>query len=134
MTVAGLDMADLLATFGGVFLAIGFLLVLIGLGLNSFVVDKADQYFAPLARKGDPFFKSYIAGKGRLARYGWFILLKRFRGEARPPFAGHPDRVNAIDTAPSWLKLVMVWVYLGFAICIPLAFIPIGLALILDKM
>lgn len=117
------------------FIVLGALLALVAIGMALFgVVDKADKHLAPLAHKNDPFFKLFPACGGRLAWYGLAVLLRGCRSEEKWPFANRPDRLQAIDNSPKWIKASMVFVYFGFLFSILLALIFGGGMMFLDGM
>ncbi|GHC16894.1 hypothetical protein [Aidingimonas halophila] len=139
MTIERLDILGPLAVMGMSLFAIAFVLVLVAIGLTPFVVDRADHHFAPLMyKKNDPqktpaMFKVFPLAGGLFAWYGMTILMRRRRYQRKWPFAGRPDRVRAIEEAPTWLKHIMVWVYLGFVVSTAGAFIVGGIAVLFDK-
>ncbi|WP_280542412.1 hypothetical protein [Chromohalobacter sp. 11-W] len=95
----------------GAVLAIGFFLVIAGLILAPFVIDRADQALSVLLPKGESLFKGLPVSYYRLGTYGRIIALRNTRWYRRNVFEGREDRVQAIIDAPRWLMRLCVWVF-----------------------
>lgn len=117
----------------GAFAIVGLGLCLIALAMAPFVIDKVDSQLAPLAQKGNTLTKGYPFSMGRMGWYGFVLTFRNSRLIQRWVLRNRSDRCQAIDSAPSWMVKLMVWVYLGFIVCALISLVLGRSVMFLDK-
>ncbi|WP_353979069.1 hypothetical protein [Salinicola endophyticus] len=101
--------------------ALAFLLVIVGMILAPFIIDKVDRALGPLASEKELFFKRLPLSAHRMSVYGFKVLCRYTSWGERHIYRDHPDRVHAVESAPPWILNVVTWIYASFVIVAPIA-------------
>ncbi|WP_110642259.1 hypothetical protein [Salinicola sp. CPA57] len=94
------------ALFGGQ----AFLLGLTSIILAPLLINKADEHFSCFTQKNEILFKGYPVSFARMGRYGPTLMSRAFPRAAARNFNDSPDRRQAIEHSPRWLRMVLMWI------------------------
>ncbi|MAM57347.1 MAG: hypothetical protein CMN25_08440 [Salinicola sp.] len=110
---------------------LAFLLVIVGMILAPFIIDKVDRALGPLASEKELFFKGLPLSAHRMSGYGLKVLCRNTKWGQHRIYLERPDRIHAVESAPPWVLNVVTWIYASFVIVAPIAvlmaFIVIGI-------
>lgn len=100
------------ALFGGLTFLIGLACII----LAPLLINKADDHFSSFTQKDEILFKGYPVSFARMGRYGLMLMSRAFPRAAARNFNDRPDRHQAIEHSPRWLRMVLMWIYGGFGV------------------
>lgn len=99
---------------------LAFLLVIVGMILAPFIIDKVDRALGPLASDKELFFKGLPLSAHRMSGYGLKVLSRNTQWGQHRIYRDSPDRVHAVESAPTWIINVVTWIYASFVIVMPI--------------
>lgn len=102
---------------------LSFLLVIVGMILAPFIIEKVDKALGPLASDKELFFKGLPLSAHRMSGYGLKVLCRNTKWGQRWIYLERPDRIHAVESAPPWILNVVTWIYASFVIVAPIAFL-----------
>ncbi|MCI0509241.1 MULTISPECIES: hypothetical protein [Chromohalobacter] len=112
---------------GATFLALGFVLIIIGVILAPMIIHRADDALSVLLPENESLFKGLPLSFHRLSTYGRIIALRNVGWYRRNVFEGREDRSRAVEEAPRWLVRLCVWVFAGYMPLVMLSGVWAGL-------
>ncbi|WP_157958589.1 hypothetical protein [Salinicola sp. CPA57] len=99
------------------------LLVIVGMILAPFIIEKVDRALGPLASEKEQFFKGLPLSAHRMSSYGLKVLYRNTKWGQRRIYLERPDRIHAVESAPPWVLNAVTWIYASFVIVAPIAFL-----------